>query len=85
MKAIVLINAAPGFEDGVQAALDGMEHVLTHTLENRGNYDIAALLSGEDANEIQDAMNAIRHESGVQGLELLKDPETSLLDRLKPT
>lgn len=85
MKAIVLINAAPGFEDPVEAALDDLDAVLSQTPENQGNYDIAALLEGEDANEIQDAMNALRHESGIQGLQVVESPDDDLLARLKPS
>lgn len=84
MKAIVRIDAAPGFEDGVEAALREMEGVFNVVAEKEKNFDLVAGLEAEDANAVQDVENAIRHESGVQGIERVDAPEDTLLRRLRP-
>lgn len=85
VKAIVLVDAAPGYEDQVEAALDDLDPVVSRTREKQDNFDIAALVEGENENAVQDAMNAIRHESGVQGLKIERDPGASLKKRLRPS
>lgn len=85
MKVIIRINAAPGYEDTVEDALGKLDAVLNLVREKEGNYDLAAVLEGNDADEISNVENAIRHESGVQGLEREIQPDANLLDRLKPS
>lgn len=85
VKAIVRVNAAPGFEDSAEAALGDLDTVLNVIRDNQGNFDLVVLIEGEDANEIQDTENAIRHESGIQGLERVDDPDRRLLKRLRPS
>lgn len=85
VKAIIRVNAAPGFEDAAEAALGDLDTVLNVVRDNQGNYDMVVLLEGDDANEIQDTENAIRHESGIQGLKRVDDPDRSLLKRLRPS
>lgn len=84
MKAIFRVNAAPGFEDTVEAYLSEAEGTFSVVREKEGNYDFAVALEAEDANAIQDAENAIRHETGVQGVKRIRTPEKDLLKRLRP-
>lgn len=84
MRAVVHIDAAPGFEDSVEAALSGTDGVFRVVNEKAGNFDLAAGIQAPDANGIQDLENEIRHESGVQGLQRLDSPGQQLLDRLTP-
>lgn len=84
MKVVVRIDAAPGFEDTVEAALSDVEGVFNVAVDNEGNFDLVAGLEADDANGLQDTENAIRQESGVQGVKRLDDPEASILERLQP-
>lgn len=84
VKAIVRVNAAPGFEDSAEAAVRKTEGVLNVIEDKAGNYDLAILLEADDANRIRDIENAIRHETGIQGLERVDDPDRDLLKRLRP-
>ncbi len=84
MKAIFRVNAAPGFEDSVEDALSEMEGVFGVVQEKVGNYDLVVAVEGEDANELQDLENAIRQESGIQGVKQVGSPDRDLLNRLRP-
>lgn len=84
MKAIVRIDAAPGFEDTVEAALRDTSGVFNVVSEKQKNFDLVAGLRADDANGIRDIENAIRHESGVQGIERVDAPDETLLQRLQP-
>lgn len=84
VKTIVRIDAAPGFEDGVEAALRDMDAIFNVVSEKEKNFDLVAGVEAEDANAIRDVENAIRHESGVQGIERVDAPEDALLKRLRP-
>lgn len=84
MKAVVRIDAAPGFEDSVEAAVAEIDGVFSVVPDKEGNFDLVAGLEAPDANGIQDTENAIRHETGIQGLERVDAPDKTLLRRLKP-
>lgn len=84
MKAIFRVNAAPGFEDSVEDALSEMEGVFGVVQEKDGNYDLVVAIEGEDANELQDLENAMRQESGIQGVKQVGSPDRDLLNRLRP-
>lgn len=84
VKAIVRVDAAPGFEESTEAALAEAEGVFSVVRDKEDNFDLVAGLEAEDANGIQDIENAIRHESGVQGLRRVDSPSQALRDRLHP-
>lgn len=84
MKAILRVNAAPGYEAAVEAALMDLEAVFGVVEDNVGNFDLAAAIHAEDADSLRSIETAIRHETGVQGLERETAPDQDLLDRLRP-
>lgn len=83
MKAVVRIDAAPGFEDSVEDAVGATSGVVRVMPDNEGNYDLVAALRAEDANAMQDLENELRQESGVVGLTEVDDPSTELVKRLR--
>lgn len=84
MKAILRVNAAPGYEAAVEAALMDLEGVFEVVEDKVGNHDLAAAMEVEDADRLRAIENAIRHETGVQGVERETAPDQDLLDRLRP-
>lgn len=84
VKVIIRIDAAPGFEDGLAAAIQQMEGVFKIVEDKARNFDFVAGIEAEDANAIRDIENAIRHESGVQGVSRVEAPDDALLARLRP-
>ena len=83
MQAVVLVDAAPGFEDGVEAALRQFHGVLRVTRLKDRNYDMAVLLDVEDAAAVTKFMtNQVRLVTGVSGIERVERPSPELLRRL---
>lgn len=84
MQAVVLVNAAPGFEEAVEAALRKVEGVTGVARVKKQNYDLAALVDVADEAEIRLVVDSrIRRLSGVQGAELVESPSGKLLSRLE--
>lgn len=61
-----------------------VEGVFEVVEDKVGNHDLAAAIETEGADRLQAIENAIRHETGVQGLARETSPDQDLLDRLRP-
>lgn len=83
MSTVVLVDAAPGFEDSVEAELTGLEAVQSIVAENHRNFDLAVLLDLDDPGEVETFLtNKIRMETGVQDVRQVDAPDEALLKRL---
>ena len=84
MEAVVLINAAPGFEEAVHASVNKLEGVAAVARVKKENYDLAVLIDVADADEVQRFVTSrLRGVSGIQGAELLEAPSDRLIAQLR--
>lgn len=84
METVVLVNAAPGYEERVANALRDEDGVAGISRVQEESFNMAVLLQLEGPNELQKFLtNTLMFISGVQGAELAKDPEPELMNRLK--
>ncbi len=84
MKAILRIDAAPGYEGAVEDAVADIDGVFGVVREKVENNDLVAAVRTDDADGLRAVESAIRHETGVQGLERELSPDQDLLDRFAP-
>lgn len=84
MKAILRVDATPGYEAAVEARLVEVDRGSVVVEDKIGNHDLADAIDTEDADSLRAIENAIRHETGVQGLEQEIAPDQDLPDRLRP-
>lgn len=84
MTTVILVDAAPGFEDSVEVSLGDLEEVSSVVRENVRNHDLAALLDIEDPAELQRFLtNEVRTLGGLQGYKQVDEPDPDLLARLE--
>lgn len=84
METVVLVNAAPGYEERVATALRKEDGVAGISRVEEESFNMAVLLQLDGPNELQKFLtNTLMFISGVQGAELAKDPEPDLMNRLK--
>ena len=83
MQAVVLIDAAPGYEEAVEASLRKVRGITRVARFKDRNYDLAILVQGEDAALVERVVNSeIRMITGISGVERIPDPSKRLLDAL---
>lgn len=84
MSTVVFVDAVPGYEDVVEAALEDLEPIRALVREKSGNHDLAILLEMEDAGEVKRfLMNDVRTLSGLKGYRQVDEPDADLLQRLE--
>jgi hypothetical protein len=84
METVVLVNAAPGYEERVANSLRDEDGVAGISHVEDESFNMAVLLELDGPNELQKFLtNTLMFISGVQGAELAKDPEPDLMNRLK--
>jgi hypothetical protein len=84
METVVLVNAAPGYEERVASALQDEDGVAGIAAVQQENFNMAILLQVDGPNKLQKFLtNTLMFVSGVQGAELDKDPSDELMDRLE--
>lgn len=85
MQVVVVVDAAPGFEDAVSASLKALPEVKGFARIKHGNYDMAVLIDIEDEAMVQRFMHGqMRVVTGVRAVERLEHPNEDLLARLTP-
>lgn len=83
MQAVVRVDAAPGFEESVEAQLRTTQGVRKVVFEKHGNYDFLVLCEVKDAADLERLLNSrLRLLSGVKGLEHERQPGPELLRKL---
>ncbi len=83
MQAVILVNAAPGFESSVISALKKLDGVAGLTRIKKENFDMAVLIDVEDSQEMQRFLTSeLMFISGVQGAERVENPSDALMARL---
>jgi hypothetical protein len=83
MQAVLRVDAAPGFEESVEAQLKYTQGVKRVAFEKHDNYDFLVLVDVTDAAELQRMVHSrIRLLSGVKGVEHLKEPTSEQLAKL---
>lgn len=84
METVVLVNAAPGYEERVASALREEDGVAGIAAVQEENFNMAILLQVDGPNKLQKFLtNTLMFISGVQGAELDKDPSDDLMERLQ--
>jgi len=84
METVVLVNAAPGYEERVASALQDEDGVAGIAAVQQENFNMAILLQVDGPNKLQKFLtNTLMFVSGVQGAELEKDPSDDLMTRLE--
>lgn len=84
METVVLVNAAPGYEERVASALQEEDGVAGIAAVQEDNFNMAILLQVDGPNKLQKFLtNTLMFVSGVQGAELDKDPSDDLMERLE--
>jgi DNA-binding Lrp family transcriptional regulator len=83
MQAVLRVDAAPGFEESVEAQLRYTQGVKAVVYDKDGNYDYLILVEVKDPAELQSMMtNRFRTLSGVKAVERIKEPSPDLLRKL---
>lgn len=84
MTTVVLVDAAPGFEDSVEAELEDLEAVQSIVAEKERNFDLAVLVDIDDPGDLSTFItNEVRMETGVQDVREVEVPDEGLLQRLQ--
>jgi hypothetical protein len=84
METVVLVNAAPGYEERVASSLQDEDGVAGIAAVQKENFNMAILLDVDGPNKLQKFLtNTLMFVSGVQGAELEKDPTDDLMARLE--
>lgn len=84
MSKVVLVDAAPGYVDVVEAELSELEVVRSIVAEKDRNFDLALLVDIDDAGDLETFLtNEIRMETGVQDVRTVEAPDEQLLSRLQ--
>lgn len=83
MQAVVRVDAAPGFEESVEAQLRYTQGVQKVVFDKQGNYDFLVLCDVKDAADLEKLLNSrLRLLSGVKGVEHEKQPGPEMMRRL---
>lgn len=83
METVVLVNAAPGYEERVATALRNEDGVAGISRVEEESFNMAVLLKLEGPTELQKFLtNTLMFISGVQGAELAREPSSELMNRL---
>ena len=83
MDAVILVDAAPGFEDSVEASLRKNHAVVNVARVKQGNYDMVVLVRVSDESSLTRLVSSdLRMVSGVRGVQRLADPSPDLMKRL---